>query len=215
MSDEEIQRLQAAWAALPRGQPASGCAPPEEIWFAVEGKRSEAQVRRLLEHSISCVDCSALWRLARELNAAARDAATPIPLWTRARRSPWVVGGGVLAAAAVLVLAISPRVVRRDVSTLRGSESEVLQPAGETVLRRAHPVLRWGGAPEGSRYAVSVSTSDLTMLYRTGDLSNAELELPPNVLAGLPAGATIVWRVDATLPDGRRLRSRAFLSRLE
>ena len=215
MSDAEIEQLRAAWAVLARGGPVAGCAVPEDIWEAVQGHRSEAQVRALLEHSIFCVDCAALWRLARELGAAAREAAVPIPLWTRVRRSRWASGAGVLAAAAVLALALSPRILHRDVAELRGGESDVLSPLGEPLLRRAHPVLRWSGAPEGSRYAVTVSTLDLTILYRTSDLSTAEVELKPAVLAGIPAGVTIVWRVDATLPDGRRLRSKAFLSRLE
>ncbi len=214
MSDEELEGLRATWAELPRGEPLPGCAAPEEIWEAVQGECPEARLSALLQHSITCSDCATLWRLARALDEAARPAVAPLPL--RPRRAVWLAAAGALAAAAVLAVALWPGPPRQDSAALRGSEAALLKPtAGEDVLPRAHPVLRWTGAPEGSHYSVSVSTEDLTMLYRTSGLSTAEVELPPAALGGVPAGGTVVWRVEATLPDGRVVKSMAFLSRLE
>jgi hypothetical protein len=212
MSDKQ---LRASWLSL-HGEPLSGCAPPLEIWEAVQGHGNEADVRALLEHSVACADCATLWRLARELTTAPGEVSTPFPLWSHLWRPRWVASGVALAAvAAVFAFSFAPRLARRDATVVRGSESEALSPAGKVVLERAHPVLRWTGAPDGSRYAVTVSTSDLTILFRATDLLNPELELPSGVVAAVPAGGTVVWRVEATLVDGRRLRSKAFLSRLE
>lgn len=218
MSDAELESLRAAWAALPPADRPQGCTPPDDIWEAVAGHRTEEDVRAMLEHSLGCADCAALWRLARELAAAgigaAEGAAPPVHFLRRAR---WVVGAGALAAAAVLVVALVPRLTaRHEPPVVRGGEAEGLRPlAAGASLVRAHPVLRWTGAPEGSRYTVTVSTADLTVLFRKGGLATPEVDLPPGTLAGVPSGADVVWRVEATLPDGRRMTSGAFLSRVE
>jgi len=219
MSDAELEALRAAWAALPPSERPRGCTPPDDIWEAVAGQRTEEEVRAMLEHSLLCADCAALWRLARELAVpagigAAEAAAPPVHFLRRAR---WVAGAGALAAAAVLAVALVPRLTaRHEPPVVRGGEAEGLRPVpGMASLLRAHPVLRWTGAPEGSRYTVTVSTADLTVLFRKSGLSTPEVDLPPGTLAGVPSGAEVVWRVEATLPDGRRMTSRAVLSRVE
>jgi hypothetical protein len=219
MSDAELEMLRAAWASIPPGNRLPGCAPPEEIWEAVLGQRSEAQARVLLEHSVGCSDCAALWRLAHELSAAA-DAVEPKPSSAEpARRSlvRWAAPAGALAAAALLAVVLWPRLsVPPEGPVLRGSESEGLRSEGGDVpLERAHPVLRWTGAPEGSRYTVTVSRRDLTVLYWASGLASPQVELPPAALSALPPGAEVVWRVEANLPDGRHLTSGAFLRRVE
>ena len=219
MSDAELESLRAAWAALPPSERPQGCTPPDDIWEAVAGRRTEEEVRTMLEHSLRCADCAALWRLARELTAAAGEstAEVPAPPVHFLRRARWVAGAGALAAAAALAVALAPRLTpRQEAPVVRGGESEALRPiAAGAGLPRTHPVLRWTGAPEGSRYTVTVSTTDLTVLYRKSGLAEPSLELPPEALSALPAGTEVVWRVEATLPDGRRMASGAFLSRLE
>jgi hypothetical protein len=124
---------------------------------------------------------------------------------------------GALAAAAVLVLVLLPRDTGRAPDpVLRGAERTVLRadPATSTLDRR-HPVLRWSGAPEGSRYTVVVSTRDLTVLYRRSDVVANELELPPDALSGVAPGGEIVWRIEAIAPGGRRAASEAFVSRVQ
>jgi hypothetical protein len=87
-------------------------------------------------------------------------------------------------------------------------------PATSTLDRR-HPVLRWTGAPEGSRYTVVVSTRDLTVLYRRSGVVANELELPPDTLSGVAPGGEIFWRIEAIAPGGRRAASEAFVSRVQ
>jgi hypothetical protein len=220
MSDEELEKLRAAWAALPPGAPGPDCSPSEAIWEAVAGNRPEAEVRAMLTHALGCADCSALWRLARELSSAGQDEAAVRPPEVRALARPartrWLVGAGTLAAAAVLALLLVPRSGPRETSpVLRGAEDAGLRADATTAtIDRQHPVLRWSGAPEGSRYSVVVSTRDLTVLYRKTGIPASEAEIPVEALSAVPAGADIVWRVEAITPGGHRLASGAFLSRV-
>jgi len=171
----------------------------------------------MLAHSIGCADCAALWRLAHELQTTDRAQVSPAPVVPlRSRNWRWLAGGGALAAAAVLALVLVPRAGQREASpVVRGRDDGLLRqdPAAGT-LDRAHPVLRWSGAPEGSRYSVVVSARDLTLLYRKSGLDTPELEIPAEVLTGVPPGGDVVWRVEAIAPGGRRITSGAFLSRL-
>ena len=127
------------------------------------------------------------------------------------------MGAGTLAAAAVLAFVLLPRPGTRETSPIvRGGNEPSLRAApGAELLARSHPVLRWTGAPYGSRYSVVVSTRDLTVLYRKSGLTIPELEIPAEALSGVPAGTDLVWRVEAIAPGGHRLSSGAFLSRLE
>lgn len=219
MSDSES--LRTAWAATPPTEPGPDCATPDTIWEAVAGSRPEHEVQAMLAHNLGCADCSALWRLARELSSAGEEDASPRPAevtpLVRPRPVRWWVGGGALAAAALVALALLPRTSPRETSpVVRGAEELVLRPdPAAEALDRGHPVLRWTGVPEGSRYTVVVSTRDLTVLYRRSGIAAPQLEIPPEALAGVPAGGEIVWRVEAIVPGGRRVSSGAFLSRVQ
>ena len=216
----ELERLRGAWASLAHDEGSVGCASPDQIWEAVAGRLPEEQVRDLLSHSLTCADCSALWRLAREMASAAGETGTlapqvePVPFHRRARG---LLGAGALAAAAIAALAIVPRLAaRQEAPVIRGPEESVLQPDPSTLsLDRNRPILRWSGAPEGSRYAVTVSTPDLTVLVQRNGLLSPELELPEKALLSVAPDSQVVWRVEAILPDGRRITSRAFLSRVK
>src|SRR4030095_4923441 len=125
--------------------------------------------------------------------------------------------GWALSAAAALVLVSLPseKSLAPD-PVVRGTEATVLRadPATSTLDRR-HPVLRWTGAPEGSRYTVVVSTRDLTVLYRRSGVVANELELPPDALSGVAPGGGILLRIRAIAPGGRRAASEAFVSRVQ
>ncbi|HVP60341.1 MAG TPA: hypothetical protein VMT11_07270 [Myxococcaceae bacterium] len=220
MSEQELEALRAAWASRPPASPGPECPPSDAIWEAVAGNRGEEEVRTMLAHSLGCPDCSALWRLARELRSAGETGATPsakvAPLW-RAGPARWLVGAGALAAAAAVAVVLLPRTGHRQTSpVIRGAEDTVLEPdPASRTLDRKHPVLRWTGAPEGSRYTVVVSTRDLTVLYRKSGLATPEVEIPVESFVGVPAGGEVVWRVEAIVPGGRRISSGAFLSRVQ
>jgi hypothetical protein len=222
--DAELERLRTAWASLPPSERGPGCAPPEEIWAAVQGEHPGERARTLIEHAVGCADCATLWRLARELSAAPADADAPersLAAQKPARVLPFrravAVGAGLLAAAVVafvLVPRLSPPA--GPPAELRGTGGAELRmaPGTESVFRN-RATLRWTGAPPGSRYAITVSTSDLTVLFRASGLTATEVEVPATALAGVPVGSQVLWRIEAILPDGTRLASPAFLTRIE
>jgi len=221
VSDRELETLRVAWAARTPTSPGPECPAAEAIWEAVAGARPESEARSMLAHSIQCPDCSALWRLARELHVSAGDVAPSgvaevVPLQRR-QTVRWVAATGALAAAAALALVLVPRGAgRAPEPVVRGTEGVVLRADPATgTLDRTHPVLRWRGAPEGSRYTVVVSTRDLTVLYRRSGVVANELELPPDALSAVAPGGEIVWRIEAIAPGGRRVASEAFVSRVQ
>jgi hypothetical protein len=205
MREQEQESWRAAWASLAPSEPGPLCAPPDEIWGAVHGRLSQPRLRVLLEHSASCADCASLWRLARELSPAEEPLRFP--------RKLALAGAGALLAAALVVLVVLPRsAFRREQPMMRGAQPGGLRPvAPDEPLLRARPRLRWTGGAEGSRYAVTVSTPDLKTLYRADALSIPELDLPPGTLDPVPPGGSVVWRVEAVAPDGRRSSSATFL----
>src|SRR5262249_13180892 len=97
MSDTELETLRAAWAARAPTSPGPECPAPDAIWEAVAGDRPEAEVRAMIEHSLQCADCSALWRLARELHGAA-GTLRPTPQGDvvpfRSRSTRWIAVAG-------------------------------------------------------------------------------------------------------------------------
>ena len=76
-------------------------------------------------------------------------------------------------------------------------------------------VLRWSPVGDGASYRVEVGTLDLSAVASGYELADPEFRVPASALEDLPAGATLVWKVEALLPDGDRIVSDAFLLRIE
>jgi hypothetical protein len=88
-----------------------------------------------------------------------------------------------------------------------------LVPA-ETVMPRETFRLRWTPGPQGSRYDVRVTTEDLRELATAQDLTEPELVVERDRLAGLLPGARVLWQVDVRLPTGERVSSQTFVARV-
>jgi len=242
-SEQEIARLREAFAAdSDRTAPdpvKDPCPAPERIWDALDGALGPEALREIVDHVAVCPACAEEWRLAitfREeaVNEESEDGAAPAPggrgldpvdLPGRRLQVPaW------LAAAAVAVLALGlggiwwstarsgvPGATQAPVYR-QATEQQIdsLLPEGKP-LSRAEPVLRWTTGPEGSVYDVVVSTEDLAAppIAEASGLTEARYRIPADALAGLPAGAELLWQVDATTPDGKRISSKTFETRLE
>lgn len=182
-----------------------GCAPPERIWAAAMGELPEPEVAALLEHSAACGACAAAWRVAGEMSIAAK----PLPAAQPRRR--WRAVGAVAAAAAILFLVYRPKPSEPVYRGETGPQIQSLLGAGPQP--RSELILRWSG-PAGARYSVTLATKDLRQLYRASGLVKAEAPVPETAFKDLPAGAELIWRVEAVLPGGARTDSPAFLLKI-
>ena len=60
-----------------------------------------------------------------------------------------------------------------------------------------------------------MTTEELQVLATAADLTAPEHTVEPAVLSRLPAGASVFWQVDVSLPNGERLTSSTFITRVE
>jgi hypothetical protein len=221
-----VEALRRAWAAADAearaGEPVTtgGERPASErIWRAVAGELPPAEVRELAAAAARDGEVAEAWRLARELHAALpADAARVLT------RTPWRVGSAAgaplrWALAATLAAAIGAGLWLRlgpvggsgGEQPIRGGEpAQQIAPAipDGAVLSRRDLVLRWSPLSDGeARYTLRLTTAELEVLAEARDLAAAEYRVPAELLEGVPAGSTLLWQVDARLPDGRVLSS--------
>ena len=162
---------------------------------------------------MSCGACAEAWRLAREVGGTlplpeALDPALPRPRWG---------GFGTLLAAAAAAVVLATTLARPPLSPYREVGAVVVRsriPEGRP-LSRSQCVLRWSPGPAGSHYDLRVATEDLTILAVVRGLEATEYRIPASALAPLPAGAKLLWQVEALSPDGTRLSSMTFVTRIE
>jgi len=206
------ERLRRAWAGGDGPAPETGpCPADEEIWAAARGELPRERVLALLEHTRGCPACAESWRMARALDGemetagGGRAARTTVPRWIA------------LAAAAVVVLGLvwlvpRPGSRRPPVEEFRAPVVGAVRAAIDEAapLPRDRFILRWSGPPSGTLYTLEIATQELDVIHRAEELDATEYRVPPEVLAALPAGTVLLWRVDAVLPDTSRVSSPVF-----
>jgi hypothetical protein len=197
------------WASVFQSNraPHGECSSPEKIWDAVAGRLSASRARALVDHSVGCGECAHLWRIARDAQASDELRSTvpdPAPPWRA-----WLGWGSlaiVSAAAALAFVLLRPA----EPSVDRGrTGNAALSARMPTTLPRDGFRLQWTPAGEGARYQVLVTSTDLTVVDRASALSATEYQVPASRLASFPSGTTLLWRVEARLPDGKTLSSAA------
>jgi hypothetical protein len=177
-----------------------------------------AEVGVVIDHFIACPSCAADWRAAKGWESDVETPAEPEAL--RDARRPVVRWAGLAAAAAIFLVGVvavyqfvaavpSGPVSRTADETIRSLVPE------EDVLPRDAAVLRWTPVGEDAVYSVEIGKIDLTTLASARELGETEFTVPPRALESVEAGESIVWQVEAQLPDGRRIASEAFLNRIE
>jgi hypothetical protein len=190
----------------------------ERIWLAVSGALPPEERRELVERTVTDPACAEAWRIASELWRASQRLAVDeadVPSAPAVRWAPgWLAAAAVLLLGTTIVISLLNRSPGDEFRASSGFVVESLLPA-EAALPRAAFRLRWTPGPEGSRYQVRVTTEDLRVLTTAEDLTEAAFAVDPAVLAGLPAGAAVLWQVDAALPGGERLTSPTFVTRVE
>ena len=197
--------------------PATACPTPEELWAAVRGRLEASQVAALLDHVLDCAACGETFQIARSACEDSREDNL------EQRPRSWLRMG--LAAAAVVgavALIVSLPFLRGDGPrqrglTYRNASTPSIDSAIEagTALSRRAFVLRWTEAPKGTLYTVEIAARDLEPLYRAEEIAETEILVPEEVFGSLPKGTTILWRVDAVLPDATHISSPTFRVVLE
>ena len=215
--DLELDRLQRAFASLEGRSPGPGCPEPERLWSAARGELPAHVVRPLVLHLVECGACAEGWRLAREVEPrlvpAPAVAARPVPA-----RPSWTFWG---ALAAGMTVALAASVVlhqqpERTPGFREGTRNDIRSLVPESdALPRDRCVLRWSPGPEGTTYNLQVATERLEKISEARGLTSAAYQVPPPVLASLPSGAKLLWRVEAVAPDGARATSATFVARVE
>lgn len=212
--EPDLDRLRRAWASLSEeAAPTESCPEPERLWAAVRGELLSEATRGLVEHTLSCGACAEAWRLAREVGGTlplpeALNPALPRPRWG---------GFGTLLAAAAAAVVLATTLARPPLSPYRevgavGVRSRI--PEGRP-LSRSRCTLRWSPGPAGSHYDLRVATEDLTIVAVVRGLEATEYQVPEGALTPLPAGAKLLWQVEALSPDGTRQSSMTFVTRIE
>jgi hypothetical protein len=215
-TDERLREALAEEAEATGG--GSDCPDAERIWLSAQSELEPAENKQILLHVASCAACSLAWRVAQDLGPGTAGA-QPASGMRRGGPRLWIG----LAAAAVLVAAIGLGVVFRPGPTetpgtvYRTQEDTWLRSALEegAALPREDFVLVWEEGPEGTLYDVLVTTASLDPLAQGAGLKVAEYRVPPEALAALPSGSTVLWQVTARLRDGRRVESESFFARVE
>ena len=212
--DRELEVLRRWFRDRPGdGLPREGCFDAERILGVVLGECPVAERRALADHATSCAECAAAWRLAREYAREGELAAR------RPSASSW---RWIAAAAAVLVFALALPLVWRQLPP--GGEP-ALRSVGQGTIESRTPAdvplpagafeLRWSPGPEGTRYDLRLMDTRLEKIAGARALQATAYTVPAEALAGIEPGTTLLWQVDATLPDGRRVSSETFTVRLE
>jgi hypothetical protein len=184
--------------------------------LAVSGELSPDARQELVDRLADDPAAAEAWRIASELwlrmHAAQADVAAPRPAvrWSR----PFLA-----AAAALLVttaIGVTTLINRPGGDEFRAPRDYVVESRvpTEASLPRDAFRLRWAPGPEGSRYQVRILSENLQTLATATDLTEPEIVVDPAALAGVPAGAVVLWQVDVVLPTGERLTSPTFVNRV-
>lgn len=214
-SPPELVKLRQAFSEA--GPEALPCPAADRIFAAAHGELRGADLDEILDHVALCASCTQAWHLALEIRKEIEGPAVPtletgspvLPGRFGARRWSQVLG----SLAAILLLAVLlPRLIPSfgpvDEVAVRG-ENEVKLRDVSGPLQRERCVLRWQLEPPvpEARYEITVMDENLQTLARYSALTVNELVLLPQDLQAVAPGATLHWRVQATLPDGRQVGS--------
>jgi hypothetical protein len=186
----------------------------ETIYRAAAGELPAAERLKMIDALSRDPELAEAWRLAVELQAAARRAegavAPVLPI--RQPRATFRPGWVALAAMLLLVVGIGVRRQLQPEPTWRGQRTtHAIQLVGEpdASLSRRSATLRWRfdaiAAPASAR--ISVTTETLDPVYLDDALDGAELTIPEAALVTFPVGTRFLWRVEARAVDGTPLTS--------
>ncbi|HEU5135762.1 MAG TPA: hypothetical protein VFU13_11505 [Steroidobacteraceae bacterium] len=209
MSDarRELETLARAFAARQGRHDPSACPPAEQLFEAASGGLDRERRFAIVDHVSKCAECAEAWRLAMELGARP---ASRVGESARAKLPRYAAAASVMVAVGLTAYFVRPGYEQppqyRDVANGQAPVSRI----GERLSRRQF-VLRWSAGPEGSTYAVRLTTADLVLVFEKQDITGVELAVPAAMLEKVPAGEPLLWQVEVHLPNGQRVTSQTFV----
>ena len=230
------ERLRAAGAAVAPDIPAEPI-DAGRVFDAVIGQLPPEEVAALARRMVDDAELAEQWRLARnmaddagllrEAEATEEDhaeadrieQAAAEPEAPRDNVVPLVIGA-VLAAAAGLSLFLNAPPRLPDPETIdggpvyRGDETATIASPLDGKTLGADRTLRWNAVAGATGYRVEATSTDLRQILVVAEHPTTELPLTPAQLSAAGAGGELMWRVEATLPDGSVLRSGTFRTRV-
>lgn len=215
-----VERIRRAFAADDRPpSDRGGCPSPDELWEASRARLEPSRAREIVRHIARCTGCAAEWRLGMSdaAGSARVELADTAPAPPRGRRAFRIAAVAAVAAGLALMLFVVDFDRTNQPSAFRSGEQLELHSLTpeEHALTRDACVLRWSSVGAGARYDLEVSRETLEPIVSERGLVGTEYTIAPQVLAVVPAGEPIVWRVEARLPDGRRVSSAAYIQPLD
>jgi len=226
--DQTATDLRESLAEVPdHALPSPGAPTADALWAAAHGELPGREAQQVIDRALADPVAWEEWRLLqafeRELAAqgeepAANDGPEDGPWSGRRPGWGWITVGVGLAAALVAVISIergtAPRPVDGDDSAaFRAPSPDGLQsllPPDQALPKEAFE-LRWASGPTGVRYELQVSTAEPRLLLHERGLTEARFLVPARVLADVPSGSAVLWRVEEVGDDGRR-RSATFVT---
>jgi hypothetical protein len=94
------------------------------------------------------------------------------------------------------------------------SDAIAAEIAQDRAFARHRVILRWSAPEPGSTYSIVVDDEDRRRVASGERLAEPVFRVPADAVFAVP-GDRLIWEVTATLPDGRRLRSRSFVALLQ
>ncbi len=200
---------------VPDGVPAlSGSAPGRAVpdsrgaLGADAGELARASARPIILHSSRCDRCGAALRIGLEMAEQLGEPVAAPKVFPLRRFS---LGLGLAAAIAATVLIVPYlRAPDSGIHERGGVPDGVRSLVPSTPRSRAGLVLEWSPYPDAVRYQVTLASLDLHVLFQKVGVTGTRVEVPETALATVPSGARLVWNVEATLADGRAIKSPAF-----
>lgn len=216
MSDEAWQqRLRAAWSPNPTARGRAPSPTTDELWQVAHGDLPTERAIDVLDRALDDPAALAEFHLASAI-AAATQSAQPSPRATPTRGFGGFAIVGALAAAMLAVWWVRPRTTGDTEPVYRDAATPGLSSTTPAVVRRDACVLRWRTADTANvTFDITVSTDEPAVVARAQHLSTAFYEVPAAALATLPAGAVLLWQIEAVAADGARTRSQTFTTTLE
>lgn len=230
-------QLREAFAALPDViAPVEPCIAADALWDAAHGDLEPDRLAAVVDHVGACPSCAEAWRIAMAIADGEADAGGEVvELRPRLavvasdepvapRRPPpasddnvvslrrWMPVAAGLAVAALALVAVLPIVTESPNDDVAPVYRDAGGPGLQTTAPELHAArgdvrLEWSGAPEGSTYDVFVTTASLDAVAHARGLAEPSWTVSASKLTDQPAGAVLLWRVEAVSPGGERTKS--------